>query len=276
MRFERRRPPPLSRPMSPTSEVVATMLDDIGTQVDPALDVLVSASGGLDPGSDPGYAMRLNRDAQVRLARLALPLLRLEAEWCFVTSHLAPLTAAGRCPRLPPDRHQQAGRRRSAARHARRIRGGGHHRSCVVSGGLIEEAPQCVCSTTMIHDADGCASPCKRRTACRSRVRKRDRARHRRPTTVVTPCTWAARTACHSTSVSTPQQRYGCRSGGWCARRSPAAIRCPRARLPGASAELAVRPSAARTDRRRHPATQSTARAGHRGRRGTAGCLRSR
>lgn len=54
------------------------------------LDVLVlNASGGLEPGAESDYAMRLNRDAQVRLARLALPLMRPGGRIVFVTSHLA-------------------------------------------------------------------------------------------------------------------------------------------------------------------------------------------
>lgn len=55
-----------------------------------ALDVLVlNASGGLERGADPGYAMRLNRDAQLRLATLALPLMPRGARIVFVTSHQA-------------------------------------------------------------------------------------------------------------------------------------------------------------------------------------------
>ncbi len=54
------------------------------------LDVLVlNASGGLEPGGGPAYAMRLNCDAQLRLARLALPLMPAGGRIVFVTSHLA-------------------------------------------------------------------------------------------------------------------------------------------------------------------------------------------
>lgn len=54
------------------------------------LNVLVlNASGGLEPGADAGYPMRLNCDAQVRLARLALPLMTAGGRIVFVTSHLA-------------------------------------------------------------------------------------------------------------------------------------------------------------------------------------------
>ena len=54
------------------------------------LDLLVlNASGGLERGVDPSYAMRLNRDAQLRLATLAIPLMRPGARIVFVTSHQA-------------------------------------------------------------------------------------------------------------------------------------------------------------------------------------------
>ncbi len=54
------------------------------------LDVLVlNASGGLERGVDSGYAMRLNCEAQVRLARLALPLMSPGGRIIFIQSHLA-------------------------------------------------------------------------------------------------------------------------------------------------------------------------------------------
>ena len=54
------------------------------------LDALVlNASGGLELGADPGYAMRLNRDAQRRLAQLAVPLMPVDGRIVFVTSHQA-------------------------------------------------------------------------------------------------------------------------------------------------------------------------------------------
>lgn len=54
------------------------------------LDMLVlNASGGLERGADPGYAMRINRDAQVRLTELALPPLTPGGRIVFVTSHQA-------------------------------------------------------------------------------------------------------------------------------------------------------------------------------------------
>lgn len=70
-------------------QMVAAMLADIGERFG-ALDVLIlNASGGLEPGADDGYPMRLNCDAQVQLARLALPLMPAGGRVVFVTSHLA-------------------------------------------------------------------------------------------------------------------------------------------------------------------------------------------
>jgi NADP-dependent 3-hydroxy acid dehydrogenase YdfG len=64
------------------------------------LHVLVlNASGGLEPGADPGYAMRINRDAQLAFAELALPLLAVGATVVLVTSHWA--HRYGQVPQLP-------------------------------------------------------------------------------------------------------------------------------------------------------------------------------
>jgi NAD(P)-dependent dehydrogenase (short-subunit alcohol dehydrogenase family) len=68
---------------------VAAMIDDVRQHFG-RLDVLVlNASGGLERGADPGYAMRLNRDAQKRLAQLAIPLMPVGGSIVFVTSHQA-------------------------------------------------------------------------------------------------------------------------------------------------------------------------------------------
>ncbi|WP_067864155.1 SDR family oxidoreductase [Nocardia shimofusensis] len=61
------------------------------------LDALVlNASGGLERDADPGYALRLNRDAQVHLATAALPLLGPGGRIVFVTSHQAHFHGTGR------------------------------------------------------------------------------------------------------------------------------------------------------------------------------------
>lgn len=67
----------------------AAMIADIRERFG-RLDILVlNASGGLEYGADPGYAMRLNRDAQRRLVELALPLMPAGGRIVFVTSHQA-------------------------------------------------------------------------------------------------------------------------------------------------------------------------------------------
>lgn len=67
----------------------AGMIEQIGREFG-RLDALVlNASTGLGLGIDPGYAMRLNRDAQRRLAKLALPLMPAGGQIVFVTSHQA-------------------------------------------------------------------------------------------------------------------------------------------------------------------------------------------
>ncbi|MET9487511.1 SDR family oxidoreductase [Nocardia sp. NPDC006630] len=63
------------------------------------LDVLVlNASGGLERDAAPEYAMRLNRDAQTRLARLALEHLPAGGRIVFVTSHQAHFSATRPVP----------------------------------------------------------------------------------------------------------------------------------------------------------------------------------
>lgn len=54
------------------------------------LDTLIlNASGALQPGVDAGSAMRVDRDAQRRLAALAMPLMSAGAHIVFVTNHQA-------------------------------------------------------------------------------------------------------------------------------------------------------------------------------------------
>lgn len=54
------------------------------------LDILVmNASGGMESGMEPDYAMKLNRDAQVHLLEAALPHMNGGSRVVFVTSHQA-------------------------------------------------------------------------------------------------------------------------------------------------------------------------------------------
>jgi NAD(P)-dependent dehydrogenase (short-subunit alcohol dehydrogenase family) len=73
-----------------SNDVEAQAMMDYVAQRFGRLDALIlNASGGLETTSDPGYAMRLNRDAQRRLALLAMPLMPAGARIVFVTSHQA-------------------------------------------------------------------------------------------------------------------------------------------------------------------------------------------
>lgn len=73
-----------------SDEADATAMIESVAQRFGRLDTLIlNASGGLELGADPGYAMRLNRDAQRRLAQLALPLMPVGGRIVFVTSHQA-------------------------------------------------------------------------------------------------------------------------------------------------------------------------------------------
>ncbi|MFQ6395253.1 SDR family oxidoreductase [Nocardia sp. KC 131] len=68
-----------------TDALIESIVDRFGR-----LDVLVlNASGGLERDAGPDYAMTLNRDAQVRLVRLALPHIPSGGRIVFVTSHQA-------------------------------------------------------------------------------------------------------------------------------------------------------------------------------------------
>lgn len=68
---------------------VTTMIDDIAQRFGRLDTVILNAVGGLAQDVDPGTAMRINRAAQRRLARLALPLMPAGGHIVFVTSHQA-------------------------------------------------------------------------------------------------------------------------------------------------------------------------------------------
>jgi NAD(P)-dependent dehydrogenase (short-subunit alcohol dehydrogenase family) len=67
----------------------AAMIGSIAARFGRLDALILNASGGLEPGADPGYAMRLNRDAQQRLALLAMPLMPANGRIVFVTNHQA-------------------------------------------------------------------------------------------------------------------------------------------------------------------------------------------
>ena len=77
-------------------EQVTAMLEHVRTRFGRLDALILNASGGLERDADPGYALRLNRDAQVHLAASALPLMAAGGRVVFVTSHQAHFHAQGR------------------------------------------------------------------------------------------------------------------------------------------------------------------------------------
>lgn len=68
---------------------VDRMATEVGEQFG-RLDVLVlNASGGLEVGAEPHYAMSINRDAQIQIVERMLPLMDSGSRIVFVTSHQA-------------------------------------------------------------------------------------------------------------------------------------------------------------------------------------------
>ncbi|BCW36330.1 short chain dehydrogenase [Arthrobacter sp. StoSoilA2] len=65
--------------------LASTAMEQFGS-----LDVLVlNASGGMESGMEEGYALKLNRDAQINMLNAAVPLMREGSRVVFVTSHQA-------------------------------------------------------------------------------------------------------------------------------------------------------------------------------------------
>ncbi len=66
-----------------------SMIDAIATRFGRLDGLILNASVGVELGADPGYAMRRNREAQRRLALMAVPLMPAGGRIVFVTSHQA-------------------------------------------------------------------------------------------------------------------------------------------------------------------------------------------
>ncbi len=115
---------------------VTVMFDDIARRFG-RLDVLVlNASGGLERHADPGYAMRLNRDAQLAVARRAVELMTGGGLVVFVTSH--PAHFFGRVP-VPIAGYEPVAESKHAGEHALRAELDTEDvELVVVSGDLLE------------------------------------------------------------------------------------------------------------------------------------------
>jgi NAD(P)-dependent dehydrogenase (short-subunit alcohol dehydrogenase family) len=99
------------------ADSVAAMFDTITSEFG-GLDILVmNASGGMESGMAADYAMMLNRDAQVNLLTLAVPVLSEGARVVFVTSHQAHFIAS--TPTMPE--YEPVARSKRAGEDALRV-----------------------------------------------------------------------------------------------------------------------------------------------------------
>lgn len=71
------------------SEAVEAMLSTVVAEFGTVDTLVLNASGGLELGADPGYAMKINRDAQVALAGAAAERMQPGSRIVFLTSHQA-------------------------------------------------------------------------------------------------------------------------------------------------------------------------------------------
>jgi NAD(P)-dependent dehydrogenase (short-subunit alcohol dehydrogenase family) len=67
----------------------AAMIETIASRFGRLDALILTASVGVEMGAHPGYAMRSNRDAQRRLALMAVPMMPVGGHIVFVTSHQA-------------------------------------------------------------------------------------------------------------------------------------------------------------------------------------------
>ena len=80
--------------------------------------LILNASGGMERDADPGYAPRLNRDAQVNLVSSAAALMPAGSRIVFVTSHQAHFH--GDQPTISP--YEPVAQSKRAGEHALRAR----------------------------------------------------------------------------------------------------------------------------------------------------------
>jgi 3-oxoacyl-[acyl-carrier protein] reductase len=72
-----------------SKDEVAAMMDSVRLEFGRIDTLILNASGGLEKGKPPDYAMELNLTAQVRVVDLGLPLMPRGSRIIFVTSHMA-------------------------------------------------------------------------------------------------------------------------------------------------------------------------------------------
>lgn len=117
---------------------VASMLEAVRLEFKHVDALILNASGGLEKGKPPDYAMQLNLDAQVRVVDSVLPLMPAAGRIVFVTSHMAHFYASkGVCgPYEPVAASKYAGEQALRARRTEFAKLGISF--VVVSGDMIE------------------------------------------------------------------------------------------------------------------------------------------
>jgi len=117
---------------------VAAMMRTIGGEFERVDALVLNASGGLEKGKPPDYAVQLNLIAQLRVVDFALPLMPRGGRIVFVTSHLAHFYGERRVtgPYEPVAASKYAGEQALLARRAEFSKMG--IALCVVSGDMIE------------------------------------------------------------------------------------------------------------------------------------------
>jgi 3-oxoacyl-[acyl-carrier protein] reductase len=71
------------------SDETSAMVDAVGRTFGHLDALVLNASGGLEKGKPPEYAMELNLTAQIRLVDASLPLIPRGGRIAFITSHMA-------------------------------------------------------------------------------------------------------------------------------------------------------------------------------------------
>lgn len=123
--------------LTSTADVVS-MMESVQSEFHHVNVLILNASGGLEKGKPPDYAMRLNFEGQVRMVDCALPLMPMGGRIVFVTSHMAHFYAAKGMagPYEPVAASKYAGEQALCARRAEFANLG--ISLVVVSGDMIE------------------------------------------------------------------------------------------------------------------------------------------
>jgi 3-oxoacyl-[acyl-carrier protein] reductase len=120
------------------SDETSAMVDSVGKTFGHLDALVLNASGGLEKGKPPDYAMELNLTAQIRLVDASLPLIPRGGRIAFITSHMAHFYAERGMvgPYQPVAESKYAGEQALRARQAEFTERG--IALAIISGDMIE------------------------------------------------------------------------------------------------------------------------------------------